>query len=139
MVTVVEGRVAVSRADTRANSSVSEAQPRGLQAAFVSAGERIDTAQGITQSPTRANASAATAWTQGKVILQSATLDEVAASFNRYSQRRLIAIDHGETPLRLSGVFSTDPDFVIRYLRERADIDVEESATQIRIIRAAAR
>jgi hypothetical protein len=38
----------------------------------------------------------------------------------------------------LSGVFSTDPDFLIRYLRERTDIQVQESATQIRIIRIGA-
>jgi hypothetical protein len=32
-------------------------------------------------------------------------------------------------------VFSTDTDFLIRYLRERGDIEVQESATQIRIVR----
>jgi hypothetical protein len=32
-------------------------------------------------------------------------------------------------------VFSIDPDFLIRYLRERPDIQVHESATEIRIIR----
>jgi ferric-dicitrate binding protein FerR (iron transport regulator) len=62
----------------------------------------------------------------------------VAERFNRYSQRRLVTEDHGSVPFRLSGVFSTDPDFLIRYLRERTDIQVEESATQIRIIRTGA-
>ncbi len=129
VVTVLEGRVAVLTAGTPADRG--PMQPHPVQ---VSAGEQMDTAAGSSQ-PTRANVSSAIAWMQGKVILQSATLEEVAERFNRYTQRRLIAEDHGRAPFRLSGVFSTDPDFLIRYLRARPDIQVSESATQIRIIR----
>ncbi len=124
VVTVLEGRVAVAvlTADAPADHEVA-------------AGEQIDTATESSQ-PTRANVSSATAWMQGKVILQSATLEEVAERFNRYTERHLIAEDHGHSPFRLSGVFSTDPAFLIRYLRERPDIHVYESATEIRIIRS---
>lgn len=135
VVTVVDGRVAVSRTDSDADRSQTEpgsGEPHGV---LVSAGERIDTTDAGAPAPTRINASIATAWTQGKVILQSATLEDVVERFGRYSQRRLVAVDHGAVPFRLSGVFSTDPDFLIRYLRERADIEVRESATQILIIR----
>ena len=138
VVTVVDGRVAVSRANARPDRGQSEVRPGGQEGVFVSAGERIDMAEGARSSPTRINASSATAWTQGKIILQAATLAEVVESFNRYSQRRLTAMDQGEVPFRLSGVFSTDPDFLIRYLRERADIEVQESATGIRIVHTAA-
>jgi transmembrane sensor len=134
VITVVDGRVAVSRTRSRPDRGPIEARPAEEEAVFVSGGERIDTAEGANPSPTRVNAGSATAWTQGKIILQSATLAEVVESFNRYSQRRLIATDQGGTPFRLSGVFSTDPDFLIRYLRERADIEVQESATEIRIV-----
>jgi transmembrane sensor len=134
VVTVVDGRVAVLRTPSKPDRGPIEARPGEEQAVFVSGGERIDTAEGASPSPTRVNASSATAWTQGKIILQSATLAEVVESFNRYSQRRLIATDRGGAPFRLSGVFSTDPDFLIRYLRDRADIEVQESATEIRIV-----
>ena len=135
VIAVVDGRVAVSRADPRTDSDRNEAQPDDRKDVLVSAGERIDMAEGSSAKPTPINASSATAWTQGKVILQSATLEEVVERFNRYSQRRLVAEDRGAVPFRLSGVFSTDTDFLIRYLRERGDIEVQESATQIRIVR----
>jgi transmembrane sensor len=137
VVTVLEGRVAVLSANARAGRGPIQAQPGREQVVQLSAGEQVDTAAGSTE-PSRANVSSATAWLQGRVILESATLEEVAERFNRYSQRRLIAEDHGQTPFRLSGVFSTDPDFLIRYLRARPDIQVRESATEIRIIRIGA-
>lgn len=139
VVTVVEGRVAVRATSSGAgrgsgtrHGSEAVALPRGT--VFLGAGEQFDVA-GRSTSPTRTNVSSATAWMQGKVILQSRTLEEVAEEFNRYSERRLVTEDEGEVPLRLSGVFSTDPDFLIRYLRERPDIQVRETATEIRIIR----
>jgi transmembrane sensor len=138
VVTVVEGRVAVSAAARQTGLVPTQPQSERGNAVFVSAGERTDTAGGITHSPTRTNASTATAWTQGRVILQSATLEEVAERFSRYSERRLIAADRGAVPFRVSGVFSTDPDFLIRYLRERPDIELRESATEIRISRTGA-
>ena len=138
VVTVVDGRVVVSRENSQPQRDSSEARPAGQATVFVSSGERIDTAQGANPAPTRINARSATAWTQGKIILQSATLAEVVESFNRYSQRRLVATERGRAPFRLSGVFSTDPDFLIRYLRERADIEVQESATEIRIVHTGA-
>jgi len=38
-------------------------------------------------------------------VLESASLTTVADEFNRYSSRKLVAIDHGVSPLHLSGVF----------------------------------
>ena len=105
---------------------------------MLSAGEqlRVTVGQGSAQS-TRANVSSATAWTQGQLVLESASLAEVAEAFSRYSPRKLVAEDHGATPLRLSGLFVTDPDFLIRYLRKRQDITVRESNTEVDIVREA--
>jgi ferric-dicitrate binding protein FerR (iron transport regulator) len=89
---------------------------------------------GVSVTPTRANVSSATAWVLRKVILQDATLEEVAEDFSRYSERPLVIEEHAEVPFRLSGVFSADPQFLLRFLRERPDIQVRETATEIRII-----
>jgi ferric-dicitrate binding protein FerR (iron transport regulator) len=76
-----------------------------------------------------------TAWTQNQLVFESERLSDVADAFNRYSARPLIVDDKGRTELRLSGVFSTDPEFLIRYLKQRPDITVRETPTQILITR----
>lgn len=133
IVTVVEGRVAVSLATGRTGPSLGT-QRFSEHALQVSAGEQLDTGAGSPQ-PTRADAGSATAWIQGRLILESATLEDVAERFNRYSQRRLVTEDHGDVPFRVSGVFLTDPEFLLNYLRERPEIELHESATEIRIVR----
>jgi len=164
-VTVVEGRVAVYRgtdpepgvanypatlhggaaADHSAiapnsaasGSGLATLQPPGTAAIVMSAGEQLtvnDPTAPLTQ-PLQAIASTAIAWTEGQLVLDAVTLTDVAEEFNRYSTRHLTVEDRGESPLRLSGVFATDPDFLLRYLRQRPDITIEESATEVRIIR----
>jgi transmembrane sensor len=139
VVTVLQGRVAVSSAQTPTDRGANTTPDNRYGATVISAGEQLDATAGLTSTPTRTNVSSAIAWLQGRVMLQSAPLEEVAERFNRYSPRRLVTEEHGSVPFRLSGVFSTDPDFLIRYLRERTDIQVEESPTQIRIIHTGAR
>jgi ferric-dicitrate binding protein FerR (iron transport regulator) len=102
---------------------------------LLSAGEQLEIDPGAASQPKRANVSSATAWTQGQVVLESASLAKVADEFNRYSSRKLVTIDNGASPLHLSGVFATDPDFLIHYLRSRPDIVVRETDTEIVIIR----
>ena len=151
VVTVVEGRVAVvansvqaghpgslgvGSAEPQESSSPTGGQDTGRhQAVILSAGEQIKVAIGALTQPIRTDTTSAVAWTRGRVILDSATLVEIADEFNRYSERKLTAEDHGERPLRLSGVFSTDPHFLIDYLRERPDIRVTMTETEIRIVR----
>lgn len=158
IVTVVEGRVAVVSQPTRTqggidpqSSPVSRPPSGGRQDAsderedygqptFLSAGEQVDVLTGDPSlRPARVNVSAVTAWTHGQVVLEAATLRQVAEEFNRYSSRRLVTEDDGITPLRLSGVFVTDPDFLIRYLRERPDIVVTETDSEIDIVRNSGR
>jgi transmembrane sensor len=158
IVTVVEGRVAVLADAPGAavlpvpmEAPTIPADPSGGDASvrpagsirargtfapiLLSAGEQLKVVPGVAPQPTKANLNTATAWTQGQVVLESASLTEVAEQFNRYSTRKLIVEDHGQHPLHLSGVFATDPDFLIRYLQSRPDILVHETTTEIRITR----
>jgi transmembrane sensor len=114
----------------------SSGQHAGFAAIFLCAGDQLTVSdQAPPAQPQHASPATATAWTQGQLILDSATLADVAEEFNRYSTRRLTIEDRGDRPLRLSGVFATDPYFLLHYLRQRADITVQESPTEVRIIR----
>jgi transmembrane sensor len=130
VVTVVEGKVAVFNpgsnqvAETRAHSGV-----------LLSAGDQLILAPKSHPQPARVNTAAAIAWTQRRLVFESTPLTDVAEEFNRYSTRKLIVEDSASSPLRLSGVFETDPDFLIRYVRERPDITVSETHSYIRIVR----
>jgi transmembrane sensor len=125
VVTVLEGRVAI---------------PTSLQPIYLSAGQQVEVDVGhFPPQPIHVDISSETAWTHGEVVLDSATLTEVAQLFNRYSTRKLVAQDRGAKPLRLSGVFKTNPKFLMRYLRSRPDIAVTESDSEIDIVRSASR
>lgn len=102
-------------------------------AVFLNAGEQITVTAQAAPQPARVNVAAVTAWTQRQLVLESLPLADVAEEFNRYSARRLVVEDSATHALRLSGVFATDPDLLIRYLRERPDITVDETQTEIRI------
>lgn len=158
IVTVVEGRVAVSgnfhpplyavsndsyaRAATRlsrpapAAASMADGVSPGI---LLGAGEQITVSSEALVQPAPANVAAAIAWTHHQVILDGASLTRVAEAFNRYSVRKLVVEDSRLSPLRLSGVFDTDPKFLIEYLRGRSDIQIVESQSEIRINRVIAR
>ena len=133
------GRAAAGTANPQPSSSRVDGQLTASQQSdqgfVLSAGEQIKVALGPMAPPVRPDITSVVAWTRGRVILESATLGEIADEFNRYSDRKLTTEDHGETPLRLSGVFATDPDFLIGYLRELPGVRVTVTETEIRIVR----
>jgi transmembrane sensor len=154
IVTVLEGKVAVLAAvdagvvrssDPYAVPEQSPSQfeesgqrpaaPERDAAVLLSAGEQLTVSAQAVPRPTHVNVAATTAWRQRQLIFESAPLTEVAEEFNRYSTRKLVVEDLTSDELRLSGVFATDPDFLIDYLRERPDITVHETSAEIRIVR----
>jgi transmembrane sensor len=122
-VTVLEGRVAVT------------SQRRQGDAVLVPAGEQV-AVLGSTQvtSPTAADVAAATAWTQRRMIFESAPLSAVVEEFNRYNTRRLVVRDPRLSELHVSGVFaSTDPALLVQFLQMQAEISVRERDDEIDI------
>lgn len=92
-----------------------------------------------TLTPQPANIEAATAWTQQRLVFDFATLNEVAEEFNRYNRRRLVIdceADACGQDFHISGSFSSsDPTLLLRFLRDQAGIEVNETANEIRISR----
>ena len=136
VVTVIEGRVAVTNGEShRADARSIKHRKPDSDPLFLVAGEQVTLTPRAVLQPTRTNVAAVTAWTQHQLVLDSERLVEVADEFNRYSARPLIVQDNGRPELRLSGVFSTDPEFLIRYLRGRPDITIQETESEVRITR----
>jgi transmembrane sensor len=142
IVTVVQGRVAVFPPPTDITAVPSAATPRtGSNAdaratVLVSAGEQVTvTPSTITQSA-HADVAAATAWTQQEIVLDLTPLPDVVQEFNRYNVRKLVVSDARLNDFHITGVFSsTDPASLLRFLRAQPGITVEETDTEIRILK----
>lgn len=125
LVTVVEGRVAVSTAG-------------GLrQSVTVGEGEQTRVMDGqVPTEATSANVQRATAWLRRQIVFERQSLANVAAEFNRYSEKP-IEIETSELgSLQISGVFSIDdPEMLVAFLRSLDGVKVEVTPTRIRVSR----
>lgn len=150
IVTVVEGRVAVSGPALRASrdaASAGAALPHeSSQAApslhvdsseiLLSAGEQLRLSTSAPPSPRPVNVSAATAWTQHQLVFESTPLQEVIEQFNRYNARQIVIDDRALDSLRISGYYATpDPTSLLNFLRTESQIEVVESDDSIHITR----
>ena len=140
VVTVVEGRVSVVTPAPVVPSNDSEgAKGRGdasrsSMPMSLSAGEQLTITSNLATLVEHTNVAAVTAWTQRRILFDSATLVEVAEEFNRYNSRQLIIDTPELLQFHISGTFSsTDPESFVRFLRERPDVRVIETASEIRI------
>ena len=147
VVTVLEGRVAVSGRtdrrervvtavpDTPVMSPISPGLATGTSV-LLEAGEQatVANAGGVRKQPGQVSLKAVTAWTQRQMILEAASLQEVVRELNRYSSRQFVVDASVSEELRLSGVFSTtDTEFLLRFLKERPDIQVDDAGAQVLI------
>lgn len=141
VVTVVEGRVAVTSAAAEAVEIAGK--PPELQAdsgkMLLSAGERVTVQRNTNtlRKQTQLNTQTAVAWTQRQLVFESTPLAEVAEEFNRYNERPLVVRGTDMKHFEIDGVFSsTDSASLVRFLRTRPGVRVTESNSQI-VIEAA--
>jgi transmembrane sensor len=149
IVTVVEGRVAIlinRDRETVAASVDPDPSPSALSSLsddedqrtsiLLSAGEQLIVSQNTVRKADHPNMASATAWTQRQLVFESESLSDVAEEFNRYNERQLVIEDPKLYDFHISGVFSsTDPQSLIRFLRERPGVHVIETASEIRVVR----
>jgi transmembrane sensor len=142
IVTVLEGRVAVAESnltaalfDQRGASLPVGGVSRADQAPiFVTAGEQVTVTEKEMRQPKRTDVTAATAWTQKRLIFEETPLAEVAEEFNRYNMRRLVITDPDLRSMWISGVYSsTDPDSLLGFLRAQPNILLSETDKEIRV------
>lgn len=133
VVTVFEGRVAISQPTNERATRVSaaeEEEPRVL----VSPGEQV-TVTARTITPTKqTNLAAATAWTEGLLVFDSAPLSEVVQEFNRHNLKPMEIADQRLLELRISGVFpASGAERLTGFLHERFGVSVQERDEVIRL------
>lgn len=148
-VTVVEGKVAVTslsqpasafpelpQQTTRQTSvSASAKASNGFTTPlFLTAGEQLTLTPAAIAQPKRADVAIATAWTRRQIVFENTPLSEVIEEFNRYNTQQMLIVDRALESTRINGVFSsTDPESLLRFLRELPDFNVQESNAEIHI------
>jgi transmembrane sensor len=140
VVTVLEGRVAITGSDGEGDIS-----PSSRPDATLSAGEQLTVTKAATKAPTKgprtlqprlADVSAATAWTQRRFVFEDTPLADVAEEFNRYSPRQLIIEDPELARRPISGIYSsTNPSSLIGFLSAQPELEVTQTEHEIRVTR----
>lgn len=122
--------------DPAPNSKGAEGEGSAPGEILLAAGEQLSITAEAARKIERANITAATAWTQRRLVFNSAPLSEVVEEFNRYNTRQLV-IDAPELEhFGVIGVFSsTDPGSLLRFLSAQPGIAVKEGRERIRITR----
>jgi transmembrane sensor len=151
VVTVLEGRVAVSAGDTPSSVDPSSGAPQGigqnptvlvprgganapLRPVLVSAGQQVTIAAEGIPMPRPADLTAATAWRRHQLIFDSSRLADVVDEFNRYNHRQLVIDSPSLDELEISGVYaSTDPSSFVRFLRELPNVVVTYSEGEVHL------
>jgi transmembrane sensor len=119
-VAVIEGRVRiVERAAERDQAALP----------LLHAGEQISIAPGRPVIKQKVDDVAnAVAWRQRKLVFNGKRLEDVAAEFNRYNQRRIVVTDDAARNKLLSGTFNADdPDSLMLFLGRLNDLTVQRS------------
>lgn len=119
-VTVLEGRVALSRPTARESGS----------ALILAAAQRlVITTSGPGTPEHVGNLAAATSWTQGQLIFQRTPLREVAEEFNRYNRGRIVIDSESLKQQEVTGVFqSNDPASFVAFLSNIPGVQIRSTA-----------
>jgi transmembrane sensor len=134
VVTVVEGRVAVSAAPEA--DAPEAASGNGPPALLLLAGQQAWVAPHAAPTPRQADPAAATAWTEGRLVFDATPLAEVVQEFNRYNTRQLSIDDPGLLGLHISGTFGTrDSAQMVRFLSQRFGLVAHDTDTGVRLSR----
>jgi transmembrane sensor len=105
---------------------------------LLAAGEQLTVTSEAARKALNPNIASATSWREREIVFESASLSDVAEEFNRYNERQLVIKDPQALTFHVSGAFlSTDPDSLVRFLKQRSGVKVTETGTQIWIEKAA--
>jgi transmembrane sensor len=134
-VTVVEGKVSVVSTKSAPRSEIVPLDKVSSSPAYLTAGEQAIVSAGSVLKLKKNATSAATAWTQRRLVFDGTPLTDVADEFNRYNERELTVRGSGAGSFHVSGVYSSmDPASLLRFLKAQPGITVQETETEIIVV-----
>jgi transmembrane sensor len=139
-VAVIEGRVIVGSAAELLSSAIPDRNSRPQNSTVttehspdigvgipLAAGQQITVSPAAAPKPTPANATAATAWIQRRIVLDNDEIATAIAEFNRYNHTQMQVRGTGLAGLRITGVFNADdPSALVKYLKEVQGVQADE-------------
>jgi transmembrane sensor len=138
VITVLEGRVAVSDTSKRVAGIGSESnQTPQSKPVAVSAGQQIRVTEGVWPPTSSAvDAQRATAWLRRQIVFEHEPLAVVATEFNRYTKTPVEIETPALRSLEVSGVFTADDtESFVAFLRSLDGVQVEVTDTRIQVSR----
>jgi transmembrane sensor len=132
LVAVAEGRLAVGLSAPTERGRANPDHGRFVQ---LGADEQITVTEGgWPATPVPIDAQRATAWLHRQIMFEREPLERVADEFNRYAPKPIEITTPALRSLEISGVFATDDsEAFVAFLRSLDGVQVEESATRIRV------
>jgi transmembrane sensor len=135
VVTVVDGRVAVEPSAVPQKQGTDGSRNPPLRRVQLGANQQVTVADGHWPStPISVDAQGTTSWLHRQIAFDHEPLERVVAEFNRYAAKPIEIVAPGLRKLEVSGTFSTDdPEELIAFLRSLEGVQVEVTATSIRV------
>jgi transmembrane sensor len=132
IVTVVEGRVAVTQAS--GGGVQMSGQKAMAEPLYLVAGEQVTVGAEKVPHPVHTDVATATAWTERKLVFEGAALGHVVEEFNRYNVRRVVIADPELEEVHVRGAFAANnPQRLVEFLQQRFSLTIEETQEEIRI------
>ena len=131
VVTVVEGRVAISQPQPslKASGALGPGAIAELPIVELAPGNQVAVpAVGAISAPAAVDTRKATAWTERRLVFDGDTLETVARELNRYNRQQLTISDPALAQRTISGVFNAnDPQTLFAFLEAVGDMRVGTS------------
>jgi transmembrane sensor len=132
IVTVKEGKVAVTKAPATSNSQLEQsgATTSGRSQSFLTSNEQMTVSAAGAPGPVQqVDAGRALAWSEGVLVFNSTPLDEVARRFNQYNRVQIRIRDAELGHRTVSGIFrAADPQTLIDFIRAGARVTVTRNS-----------
>jgi transmembrane sensor len=138
VVTVAEGRVAVTRGDGTSLPFIGEPPP--LEEIALTAGQQVDVPQtGAMGSVREVDSTRELAWVEGRLIFDDEVLSEVIRQFNRHNVVQIRLQDDALASRTISGVFSSsDPESLIAFLQSAIQVSIVRDGARLIVVQRAA-